>query len=329
MDKLRTITYFLRVVEARSFATAARSVDLTPSALSRAIASLEHQLGFTLLNRSTRHLVLTDEGAAYYDCCRRVLEELEDVELAAAAGKIHARGLLRVGMHPALRFAVLGGLARFLADHAELCIEISSTNSPSAVLDQGLDIVLRVGELADTGLVARPMGSVQFIVVASPDYLRTHGTPLQPDDLLRHRAVVYGRADEEPGNLWEFAMGDEQRSIAVPVRLMVRDGLGVVEAAIRGIGIARLYSLAVARPLAEGQLVPLLGDWTSARQPVHALYPRRRHPPAKVRAFLDYAVSTLSMPITASPPASISTARGTGQEQSAVVQPVRSGRIVT
>src|SRR6185295_15614588 len=107
MDKLRTITYFLRVVEERSFAAAAQSVDLTPSALSRAISSLEHQLGFTLLNRSTRHLVLTDEGSAYYDGCRRVLEELENVEHAAAGGKIQVRGQLRLGVHPALRNAVL------------------------------------------------------------------------------------------------------------------------------------------------------------------------------------------------------------------------------
>lgn len=302
MDKLRTITYFLRVVEARSFVAAAQSVDLTPSALSRAIASLEHELGFTLLNRSTRHLVLTDEGAAYYDCCRRVLEELEEVEHAAAAGKIQVRGQLRVGMHPALRNAVLAGLGGFLDDHAELSLEISTTNSPSAVLEQGLDIVLCVGELADSGLVARPLGSVQFIVVASPDYLRTHGTPLQPDDLLRHRAVVYGRADEEPGNRWQFAMGDERRIVAVPVRLMVRDGVGVVEATLRGIGITRVYSLAVATPLVEGRLVTLLSDWTNTRQPVHALYPRREHPPAKVRAFLDYVASALSMPISASAP---------------------------
>lgn len=300
MDKLRTITYFLRVVEARSFAAAAQSVDLTPSALSRAIASLEHQLGFTLLNRSTRHLVLTDEGSAYYDGCRRVLEELENVEHAAAGGKIQVRGQLRLGVHPALRNAVLAGLAGFLDDHAELSLEISLANSPSAVLDQGLDILLCIGELADTGLVARPMGSVQFVVVASPDYLRTYGTPLHPDDLLRHRAVVYGRADEEPGNRWEFVMGDERRIVAVPVRLMVRDGVGVVEAAVRSVGIARLYSLSVATLLVEGRLMPLLSDWASARQPVHALYPRREYPPAKVRAFLDYAEAALSVPIAAS-----------------------------
>lgn len=302
MDKLRTITYFLRVVEARSFAAAAQGVDLTPSALSRAVASLEHELGFALFNRSTRHLVLTDEGATYYDGCRRLLEELESVEHDAAAGRLQVRGQLRVGVHPALRNAVLAGLAAFLEQHTELSLEISLTNSPSAVLDQGLDIALRVGELADSGLVARPMGSVQFIVVASPDYLRTHGTPLQPDDLLRHRAVVYGRADEEPGNRWEFERGDERRSVAVPVRLIVRDGVGVVEAAIRGIGITRVYSLAVATPLVEGRLVPLLSGWTSARQPVHALYPRREHSPAKVRAFLDYSASVLSLPIAATAP---------------------------
>ena len=102
---------------------------------------------------------------------------------------------------------------------------------------------------------------MQFIVVASPGYVRTHGTPLQPDDLLRHRAVVYGRADEEPGNRWEFVRGVERRTVAVPVRLMVRDGVGVVEAAVRGIGIGRLYSLGVATPLVEGRLVPLLIDW--------------------------------------------------------------------
>ena len=297
---LRTINYFLRVVEARSFAAAAQGVDLTPSALSRAITSLEHQLGFTLLNRSTRRLALTDEGRAYYDVCRRVLEELEHVEHAAAGGKVRVRGQIRIGVHPALRNVVLAGLAGFLDDHAELSLEISLANSPSAVLDQGLDIVLGIGELADTGLVARPMGSVQFVVVASPDYLRTHGSPLHPGDLLRHHAVVYGRVDEEPGNRWEFVMGDDRRTVAVPVRLMLRDGVGVVEAAVRGIGIARLYSLGVATPLVEGRLVPLLSDWTSARQPVHALYPRREYPPAKVRAFLDYAEAALAVPIVVS-----------------------------
>jgi LysR family transcriptional regulator for bpeEF and oprC len=300
MDKLRTITHFLRVVEARTFVAAAHQVDLTPSALSRAIASLEQLLGFTLFDRSTRHLVLTQEGRAYYDVCRRLLEELEDVELASAGARVTARGRLRIGVHPALRTALLSDLRQFLADHVELSLEMIANNSPAAVLDQGLDVVLSIGELADSGLVARPLGSVEFIVVASPDYLRTHSAPTDPEDLLQHRTIVYGRPDEEPADHWHFSKGKEQRSVEVPVTLMVRDGLGAIDAALLGIGVLRPYSIAVAKPLTEGKLVPLLRDWSSDPQPVHALYSRRKHPSAKVAAFVDYAAKALSKPVAAS-----------------------------
>jgi DNA-binding transcriptional LysR family regulator len=161
------------------------------------------------------------------------------------------------------------------------------------VLEQGLDVALHIGKLADSGLVARQLGSVRFLVVASPDYLRAHPAPLQPDHLLQHRAIVYGRADEAPSNRWEFVLGKERRSVAVQVALMVRDGTGAVDAAVLGIGVARPYSVAVATQLAEGRLVPSLADWSSPPQPVQPVYSRGRHPSAEVRVFIDYVAATL------------------------------------
>jgi LysR family transcriptional regulator, regulator for bpeEF and oprC len=292
VDKLRTIAYFLKVAESHSFARAAAGVHLSPSAVGRAIAALEHEIGFALFNRSTRQLVLTDEGAAYYECCRRLVADLEEVELAATAGKVQARGRLRVGTHPALYSTLIAGMRGFLDAHPELTLELSAVNASAAVLDQGLDTVIRIGPLADSTLVARPLGCAHFVVVAAPEYLAAHDTPRQPSDLALHRAIVYSRTDEEPGNVWKFVRGHERVEVPVPVRFVSTDGRGVVSGAVAGIGISRPYAIAANAYIASGALVPLLTDWHSNAHEVNAVY-ARRHVPAKVRSFLDQAQQLL------------------------------------
>src|SRR5438105_9003377 len=167
MDKLRGITFFSRTVEAGSFAAAAHALDVVPSALSRTITTLEQELGFTLFNRSTRKLALTVEGEAYYQRCRGLLLELEEAEAVARGGRVRPQGTLRVGMHPALRSLVLSEIGRLLVSAPELKLETFITNSPAAVLDSGLDVVLCIGRLADTTLVARRLGWAQHVVCAS------------------------------------------------------------------------------------------------------------------------------------------------------------------
>ena len=288
MDKLRAVTFFCRAVEAKSFAAAAEVLDVTPSALSKAIGVLEKELNSSLFNRSTRHLSLTPEGAAYYERCRQILQDLEDAESVAFGGRTEPRGTLRVGLHPAVRLAVVSELRNFLEANPNLNVETTTTNTPSMLLTGGLDVIVRIGEMADSGLVARQLGWTEFVVCASPAYLRARGRPTKPEDLANHPAIIYARPDEEPNLEWEFVRGASQRVVAVPMRLVVRDGVGGVDAAIKGCGILRPFEIAVREAVAAGQLEVLLPEWSSDKVALFAVFPKRRMLPAKVQAFLDF-----------------------------------------
>ena len=289
MDKLRAITFFCRTVEAKSFVAAAQSLDVVPSALSKVIAGLERELGFKLIHRSTRRLALSDEGQAYYDQCRQLLQDLENAEVSARKGSLRAQGTLRIGIHPALRVLVLRRFGQYLDSNPAVRVETVTTNSASAVLDDGLDVVIRIGRLEDSTLVARKIGSTSFVACAAPSYLAARGEPARPEDLAQHRAIVYGRRDEEPNTRWEFVNGKERRTVHVPVHLVSRDGIGLVDAAVGACGIARPFEFAARHLLDRRDLKAILPGWSSDRLPVHAILPpNTRGVTAKVRAFLDF-----------------------------------------
>jgi len=294
MDKLRALTFFSRTVEAGSFAAAAQALDVVPSAVSKTIGTLERELGFTLFNRSTRKLSLTVEGEAYYTRCRQLFAELEEAEATARGGSVQPQGTLRVGMHPALRSMVFPEISRLLESNPRMKIETFITNSPTALLDRGLDVVLCIGHLADSTLVARRIGWAQFVVCASPDYLRRWGEPKRPQDLAEHRTIIYARPDEEPNTRWEFTRGRERQVVTVPVRMVVRDGVGLVDAGVGGGGVFRPYEFAARRYVAAGTLKVLMPDWSGAKHPVCAVSSSSRHVPAKVRAFLEFAHALIS-----------------------------------
>jgi LysR family transcriptional regulator for bpeEF and oprC len=294
MDKLRALTFFSRTVEARSFTAAAQSLDVVPSALSKTIGALEREIGFTLFNRSTRKLSLTVEGEAYYTRCRQVLAELEDAEAMARGGSVQPWGTLRVGMHPALRSVVFPEIGHLLESNPRMKVETLITNSPTALLDRGLDVVLCIGPLADSTLVARRLGWARFVVCASPDYLDRWGEPKRPQDLAQHRAIIFARPDEEPNTRWEFTRGKERQIVSVRVGMVVRDGVGLVDAGAGGGGVLRPYELAARRHLAAGSLKILMPEWSGAKHPVSAAFPNTDHVPAKVRAFLEFAQALVS-----------------------------------
>lgn len=295
MDKLRAITLFCHTVEARTFAAAAHACDMVPSALSKAIAALERDLGFKLMHRSTRKLSLTEEGAAYYDQCRRLLLGLEEAETAARHGRTTARGTLRVGMHPALRFEVFTQCGRLLDTHPGIKIETLITNNPAAVLDDGLDVVLRIGKLADSALVSRQLGWTRSLVCASPAYIAAAGTPRHPRELGSHRAAIYARRDEDPNTRWMFRRGSEHCAVDVRVGFVARDGIGLADALLGGCGVARPFDFAVRSHLASGALKSLLEDWPGERHAIYAVMPASsRQTPAKVAAFLEFIHSIVS-----------------------------------
>lgn len=295
MDKLRAMTYFCRVVEHGSFAAAAQSLDVVPSALSKTVAALEHAVGFGLLHRSTRALAPTEEGAAYYERCRQILHDIEDADATGRGDAARPRGTLRIGLHPALRFALLSRLGPFLDRCPELRIETVITNSLGAVIEDGLDLVLHIGRLADSSLVAKPIGWTHPVVCASPEYLAVHGQPLHPHELRDHGAIVHARRDEEASMRWRFRRGEETCEVDVPARMVSRDGVGLVDAALGGAGVARPLEISVRPWLRSGQLRPLLQDWLGERQAIAAVMPvQGRRASAKVRAFLEDVTSALA-----------------------------------
>jgi LysR family transcriptional regulator, regulator for bpeEF and oprC len=295
MDKLRAMTFFCRTVEAKSFAAAAQSLGVVPSALSKLISALERELGFSLLSRSTRGLSLTEEGTLYHEQCRQILSDIDIAEGAGRRGVAQARGTLRIGMHPGLRYAMMTTLKPFLDEQPELKVETLITNAASAVVDDGLDLVLHIGALPDSSMIARPLGSTRPIVCAAPAYLAARGEPSHPRELAGHHAVIYARRDEAANTCWTFSNGSETCEVDVPVRVVSRDGVGLVDAALSGCGLARPFEIAARHWVATGQLREVLHDWAGARQAITAvLPPQGRAAPAKVRLYVEYVAALLA-----------------------------------
>lgn len=281
--------FFCRVTEAKSFSAAAVSLDVVPSALSKAVAALEQELGFALLNRSTRRLSLTEDGAAYYERCRQIMLDIDEAESPGRSGMARARGTLRVGMHPSLRFEMLTRLGAFLDREPDLKIETVITNSPAAVVDEGLDVVLHVGQLSDSSLLARQLGWTRSLVCAAPGYLAAVGEPRHPEELARYHAVIYARRDEDANTRWIFSRDGERCEVEVTARAVVRDGIGVIDAVLGGCGIARPFELAARNGLRSGQLREVLADWRGERHAVHAVFPSRAGlRSAKVQHYVAY-----------------------------------------
>ncbi len=291
MDKLRAIKFFCRAVEAKSFTSAAHALDVPPSILSKLVSALETELRFTLFNRSTRRLSLTEAGTAYYEYCRQLLFDMEEAETLARDGTVRPAGTLRIGYHPIFRATLCYRIGEFLAANPTVNVELMITNSPATLLDEGLDVILRVGDIPDSSFVARELGWTVLIPCAAPAYLDRFGRPLHPRDLSGHRAIIPGRRDEDPFTRWAFSRNGEHEVVTVPVRVVVRDGLGLIPATLAGIGVAQIYDVVVHHHIVNGELERILADWSSARQPVYAVIPSRRNVPAKVRTFVEFARS--------------------------------------
>jgi len=286
-NTLQEITVFARIVGAGSLSAAARDLGMSPAVVSRRLAALEARLGVRLLNRTTRSLHLTDEGAAYYETCNRVLADIEEAETAVSAGRAEPRGILRVALPASFGNQHVAPLVpKFAERYPDVQIALSLSDRTVNVVEEGFDLAIRIADLADSSLAARKLAPNRRVVCASPAYLRRNGTPRTPEDLAQHNCLTttdftmswaYRGPDGKPG------------SVRVSGRYACDNWEVLREWAAAGLGVALKSTWDVRRHLEDGSLVTLFPGYSFATDvAIYAVYPHRRHLPAKTRAFIEF-----------------------------------------
>jgi DNA-binding transcriptional LysR family regulator len=292
MNRLEAMSVFVSVVEAGSLSAAGRKLRMPLPTVSRKISELETQLKARLLLRSTRALTLTDAGKAYFASCKRILEDVAEVERAAAGEYRAPTGELIITAPVAFgRLHALPVIAEFLKAYPDVHIRLIQGDRSLNLLEDHIDLAIRIGELSDSNLVATRVGAVRKVVCASPEYLARRGTPKTPQDLSKHDCISF--ASLMSSGVWRFKA--ERAVVAVPVqsRLVVNTAEAAIDAALMGAGITRVLSYQVEEPLKAGSLRSVLKKFEMEPVPVSLLYTAQRQLPLKLRAFLDFAAPRL------------------------------------
>ncbi len=279
---------FATVIEKGSFTAAAEALGLSKPAVSKQVAQLESDLGVRLLNRTTRRLHLTEAGEVFYDHCQRVVAQARDARLAVAPLQHEPRGTLRVTAPQCLAISLLPNLIpRFQERFPAVHLEIQVSGRLVDLVEEGVDVALRIGELEDSSLVARRLAPCTFMVCASPDYWHRHGKPLHPGDLASHNCLVYTESPKP--NYWQFRekTGEDLR-IAVKGNLRSDNATLLLSAACAHQGVLVGPSFMFDEAIGQGRLEPALEDFHRSSTGLHVVYPQSKHVSSKVRVFIDY-----------------------------------------
>jgi len=290
MDRIRRIELMVRAAEAGSFARAARSLDLTPSAVSHAISDLEKGLGLSLFHRTTRHLRLTEEGQEVYERGCELLRQMAELESSARKTPERLEGTLRVGLAvPLSRNVIMPLLPAFLRRHPHLRLEFHIQSQPKDMHAEGVDVLIRISEPPVTNLIARKIGQIRHAVYASPQYLKVAGVPRSPEELLNHIClVIKAMGMSRPLDKWEFQRGAERKVIQLAPRVVTHDREGLIAAVLAGAGLMRLGCFDPYL-ISSGQLHRVLPDWACPPGfPIFAMYRKTASMPPKVAAFLKF-----------------------------------------
>ncbi|WP_293766763.1 LysR family transcriptional regulator [uncultured Aquitalea sp.] len=288
MDRFSEIRAFVTVAEQGSFAAASDRLDLSRAMVTKLVSALEARLGVRLMHRTTRRLSLTEAGETYLAQAGTLLAELDDLDAQLSMCSSRPSGRLRVTAPVSFGMRFLGkAMAGFARQYPEIEVELSLNDRRVDLVEEGFDLAIRVSNLTDSSLIARPLAKVRDFLCASPDYLLRHGTPAHPDDLAAHDCLIYTLTSQPL--LWEYkgADGVEGR-VKVKGSLRANNGDILTDAAIHGMGITRQPEFLVGEALEEGRLIRVLPDYHWICLDVSAVYPVRRHVPGKVRVFVDY-----------------------------------------
>lgn len=289
MDRWQAMRIFAKVAETESFAQTARIMHMSAPAVTRAVASLEELIGARLFVRTTRSVKMTEAGARYFEDCRRILADIAEAEAAAAGSYATPAGTLAVTASVMFgQMYVLPVMTEYLDTYPTMSGRAFFVDRPVNILEEGVDVAIRIGHLADSGFTAIKVGSVRRVICGSPAYFEKHGVPSTPADLKGHRIAASTSAWASPE--WRFA-GDQR--VTIDAALQCNTNEAAIAMATAGWGLTRALHYQVGPALVAGDLQIVLTDFEEPPLPIHVLHPEGRHAPAKVRAFVDLAVSRL------------------------------------
>ncbi|MGH6892673.1 MAG: LysR family transcriptional regulator [Dongiaceae bacterium] len=292
MDRLDAMRLFVAIGDAGSLSAAARTLKVPLPTVSRKLALLEQHLGVRLVVRTTRKFALTDPGRNYLDACRRLLAEIEDAERMAAGEYEAPRGRLYVTAPIVFgRLHVLPVALAFLKAYPEVDLRLSLVDRISDLIEEGIDVALRIGHLADSSLIAARIGAVRMVICAAPAYLKAKGVPRTPAHLIQHTCLA--SANLSAPDRWSYRIDGEEQQVAIRSRLTVTNAEAAIDAAISGLGVTRVLSYQAAAAVKTGKLKLLLRAFELPEIPVSLIHPEAKLTPPKVRAFLDFAAPRL------------------------------------
>ncbi|SCB22849.1 DNA-binding transcriptional regulator, LysR family [Rhizobium hainanense] len=287
------MSIFVKAVELGSFSAAADALNMSPQLVGKHVQFLEQHLGIRLINRTTRRQHLTEVGSQFYERCRNILAEVESAEALAAETRAVPRGKLKInapvsfGIH-----ALTPKLPKYLGAHPEVSIELSLSNRLVDLIDEGYDAVFRVGELVDSGLIARRLDPYRLVICAAPNYLRSRGVPSKPDDLKEHDCLIFSHTMLRTH--WDLEGPDGSVNIPIYGRLMIDNGEALLQAALAGLGIILQPFELVRSSLEAGSLVAVLPEYNVPTRSLHILHAPDRRITPKLRSFLDFVSSEFS-----------------------------------
>jgi DNA-binding transcriptional LysR family regulator len=289
MDRIDAMQAFIAVADLGGFAPAARKLGLSPSGVTRLIAALEEHLGARLLQRTTRSVALTDAGARYLERARRILADVEEAEASVQDERTRPSGRLVVSAPVGFgRLHVSPVMSEYLKRYAEVSGDLRLADRIINLVEDGVDLAVRIGHLADSSLVARHVGEMRRIVVASPGYLKAHGEPKTPEAILSHQTIQFG-GTAAPAD-WRFVRDDKEIRIMPSPRLTTNSSEAGIQYAVRGGGLTRVLAYQAADAIKAGRLKILLAKFEPPPLPIHIVYPTSRLLSAKVRTFIDLVV---------------------------------------
>jgi DNA-binding transcriptional LysR family regulator len=286
MSQIEDMQIFTATVDAGGFTGASAKLGLSKQFVSRRVMVLEERLGARLLNRSTRRLAVTEAGRAYYERAVKIIEDVADAERAVSSQNASPRGTLRVSAPMSFGTLHLGGLLpRFLLQHPQVNVELDLNDRFVDLISEGYDMAIRIGTLADSSLIARTLVPAPMVACCSPAYLQARGAPATPADLKVHDCLLYGHSR---GVEWVFEEDGKPWPVALTGRLRVNNGEVARDAAIAGLGIARLPTFILGPALRDGRLVPVLEHYAPPPAAVYAVYPQHRQAFLAIRVFVDF-----------------------------------------